>query len=436
MSRFDGNLEKQYNIPTVSLANENVVTFGINAHAKYSTGMPLRFVGMPYPFTGLSEERLKNYLKTGRDNVSGKPVMQAIIDALTIPLKTSEISPEPPPEPRFLPPDTEKNLRRLFKDKGWTDYNPIILPTEERVAEMLKGTSHDPDELVKKESGTFGTTRPFTVEKIAIIAVMAGAKPEYLPVILALSSQVPYVDSTTSSARMVLINGPIREEIGVNSGIGALGPNAEANSVIGRSMVLIHKIIQGYKEGESGFSSLSNPLLYNNITIAENEEKLPEGWKPFHVQMGYKPEESTLTVFFGWNFVNCSGSVVEHYAPQLLMRDFTRVLAATGAATLIMDPSVADLLKNTQGFKTKEAFAEWLSKNAEIPAGMYWANSIVSGMRGPNDQSSKNASNDTMIKHLRNPKMINTVVVGGETASVWFIADFMAGRPVSIDAWR
>ena len=436
MSRFDGNLEKQYNIPTVSLANENVVTFGINAHAKYSTGMPLRFVGMPYPFTGLSEERLKNYLKTGRDNVSGKPVMQAIIDALTIPLKTSEISPEPPPEPRFLPPDTEKNLRRLFKDKGWTDYNPIILPTEERVAEMLKGTSHDPDELVKKESGTFGTTRPFTVEKIAIIAVMAGAKPEYLPVILALSSQVPYVDSTTSSARMVLINGPIREEIGVNSGIGALGPNAEANSVIGRSMVLIHKIIQGYKEGESGFSSLSNPLLYNNITIAENEEKLPEGWKPFHVQMGYKPEESTLTVFFGWNFVNCSGSVVEHYAPQLLMRDFTRVLAATGAATLIMDPSVADLLKNTQGFKTKEAFAEWLSKNAEIPAGMYWANSIVSGMRGPNDQSSKNASNDTMIKHLRSPKMINTVVVGGETASVWFIADFMAGRPVSIDAWR
>jgi hypothetical protein len=436
VSRFDGNLEKQYNIPTVSLANENVVTFGINAHAKYSTGMPLRFVGMPYPFTGLSEERLKNYLKTGRDNVSGKPVMQAIIDALTIPLKTSEISPEPPPEPRFLPPDTEKNLWRLFKDKGWTDYNPIILPTEERVAEMLKGTSHDPDELVKKESGTFGTTRPFTVEKVAIIAVMAGAKPEYLPVILALSSQVPYVDSTTSSARMVLINGPIREEIGVNSGIGALGPNAEANSVIGRSMVLIHKIIQGYKEGESGFSSLSNPLLYNNITIAENEENLPEGWKPFHVQMGYKPEESTLTVFFGWNFVNCSGSVVEHYAPQLLMRDFTRVLAATGAATLIMDPSVADLLKNTQGFKTKEAFAEWLSKNAEIPAGMYWANSIVSGMRGPGDQSSKNASNDTMIKHLRNPKMINTVVVGGETASVWFIADFMAGRPVSIDAWR
>jgi hypothetical protein len=436
VSRFSGNIEKQYGIPTVALSNENIVSFGIDTHAKYSTGMPLRFVGVPYPFTGLSKEQLKTYVEQGKDKVTGEPIMQAIIDALTIPIKKSEI-PKPLPEPRFLPPDTEENLRRLFKDRGWTDYNPIILPTEEKVAEMLKGTSHEPNEVIKEASGTFGTTRPFTVEKIAIIAVMVGAKPEYLPTILALSSQVPYVDSTTSSARMVLINGAIREEIGVNSGIGALGPNAEANSIIGRSMVLIHKIIQGYQEGVSGFSSLSNPLLYNNITIGENEEALPEGWKPFHVQMGFKPEESTLTVFFGWNFVNCSGSVVEHYAPQLLMRDFTRVLAATGAATLIMDPSVADLLRNSQGFETKEAFSEWLSQNAEVPAKMYWANSIVSGMRGPSsDAGWRKTSNDSLIKHLSNPNSIRTVVVGGETASVWFITDFMAGRPVSIDAWR
>jgi hypothetical protein len=435
VSRFCGSLERTYNIPTVALSNENIVTFGINDHAKYSTGMPLRFVGVPYPFTGLSEERLRDYVK-GSDNVTGKPMMRAIVDALTLPVTESEMPKDPPPEPRFLPPDTEENLRRLFKDNDWTDYNPIILPTEEKVVSMLEeGTSRDPDELVKAQSGTFGTTRPFTVEKVAIIAVMAGAKPEYLPVILALSSQVPYMDSTTSSARMVLLNGPIREEIGVNSGIGALGPNAEANSIIGRSMVLIHKIIQGYKEGESGFSSLSNPLLYNNLTIGENEEALPEGWKPFHVKKGFKPEESTLTVFFGWNFVNCSGSVVEHYAPQLLMRDFTRVLAATGAATLIMDPSVADLLKNTQGFKTKDSFAEWLSNNAEVPEKIYWANSIVSGMQGPQG-GLKKAGSDKLMKHLPNPNSINTVVVGGETASVWFITDFMAGHPVSIDAWR
>ncbi len=446
MSRFAGTLERQYGIPTVSLSNENIVSFGIGAHFKYSTGMPLRFVGVPYPFTGLNNENLKSYLE-GKDRITGNPVMQAIVDCLTKPLtaeeKKSGIPAEAASEPRFLSPDTEDNLQRLFKDKGWTDFNPVILPTEERVKVMLTGTSHKPDELIKKESGTFGTNRPFTVEKVAIIAVMAGARSEYLPAILALSSQVPYMDSTTSNAIMVLLNGPVRKQIGMNSGEGALGPTAEANSVIGRAMTLIHAIIQGYQEGVSGFSSLSNPLRYNNVTIAEAEEALPEGWKPIHVQMGFKPEESVLTLFSGWNFVNCSGSVVEHYAPQLLMRDFARVLAATGSATIIMDPSVAKLLKNTQGFQTKEALSEWLSRNAEVPAEVYWANSIVSGMMAPLGKQGlepyagwQRVPGGTLIKHLPNPRNIRTVVVGGETASVWFITDFMAGRGVSIDAWR
>jgi len=91
VSRFCGNLERQHGIPTVALSNENIVTFGINDHAKYSTGMPLRFVGVPYPFTGLSEERLKNYVVKGIDNVTGKPMMSAIIDALTLPISEAEM---------------------------------------------------------------------------------------------------------------------------------------------------------------------------------------------------------------------------------------------------------------------------------------------------------------------------------------------------------
>ncbi|HSW40111.1 MAG TPA: hypothetical protein VLL97_11535 [Acidobacteriota bacterium] len=447
MSRFAGILEREYGIPTLSLANENIVSFGLDAHFKYGTGMPVRYVGMPYPFSGLRGEKLKTYLDRG-DSVTGKPLMQAVIDGLTLPLTAEEqksgLPPEAAPKARFLPPGTEDSLQRLFKDNHWTDYNPIILPTEARVMAMLKGTSRKPDEVIGTRAGAFGTARPFTVEDVAVIAVMAGAKREYLPVILALASQVPYSDSTTSNASMALVNGPIRNEIGMNSGIGALGPNNEANSVIGRSMTLIHKIIQGYKEGETGYSSLSNPLRYNNMTIAENEEELPEGWLPFHVQQGYRPEDSVLTILTGWNFVNCSGSVVEHYDPQLLIRDFMSVLAATGAATIIMDPSVADLLKNAQGFATKEALSEWLSKNAVTKAETYWANSIVSGMMAPLAEQGlepyatwRKASGDTLIRHFPNPRNIRTIVVGGETASVWFLTDFTSyGKGVSIDAWR
>jgi hypothetical protein len=119
------------------------------------------------------------------------------------------------------------------------------------------------------------------------------------------------------------------------------------------------------------------------------------------------------------------------------------VLAATGAATIIMDPSVAYQLRNTQGFQTKAALGEWLSQNAVTTAGTYWANSIASGMMGPLGKQGlepyagwQKVPSDTLIKHFPNPQNIRTIVAGGKTASVWFITDFMAGRGVSIDAWR
>ena len=445
MSLEAGEIEQKYRIPVVAAAGSNVVAFGIGANATYNTGMPIRYVGVPFPFSGQPRSVLKGYIE-GKDTVSGKPRMQAIIEGLTQPLteheRMSGIPPEAQPEPRLLAADTEDNLQRLFKERCWTDFNPIIIPTQERVAAMLKGTSRKPDEIVKSAAGTFGTRRPFTVEKVAVLAVMAGAKPEYFPVILALASMVPYQDSTTSIAQMIVVNGPIRKEIDMNSGLGALGPNNDANSVIGRSMTLIHKIIQGYDEGVTGFASLSNPLRYDNLCFAENEEALPQGWEPLHVQMGHKPTDSILTIFTGWNFINSTGWVEQHYAPQMLMRDYMSTLSGM-SATLIMDPSVAELLNDVQGFKTKDMLGEWLSQNVEKTAASYWGNSIVSSMLGPLGAqglepyaSWKKVPGETLIKPFTNPKSIRAVVVGGKTASVWFATDFMPEKGTSIDAWR
>jgi hypothetical protein len=440
-----GEIEQKYRIPVIAAAGSNVVSFGIGPNATYNTGMPIRYVGVPFPFSGQPRSVLKGYVE-GKDTVSGKPMMQAIVDGLTKPLTSEEMLSGFPaasiPEPRLLTPDTEDSLQRLFKDKGWTDYNPVIIPTQERVAAMLKGTSHKPDEIVKSAAGTFGTRRPFTVEKVAVLAVMAGAKSEYFPVILALSSMVPYQDSTTSIAQMIVVNGPIRKEIGMNSGMGALGPDNEANSVIGRSMTLIHKVIQGYQEGITGFASLSNPLRYDNLCIAENEEALPEGWLPLHVLMGHKPTDSVVTIFTGWNFINSTGWTEQHYTPQMLMRDYMSTLSGM-SATLIMDPSVAELLKDVQGFKTKAMLSDWLSKNVEKSAQSYWGNSIVSSMLGPLGTQGlepyatwKKLPGDSMIKPFTNPNSIRSVVVGGKTASVWFATDFTPEKNTSIDAWR
>ena len=140
--------------------------------------------------------------------------------------------------PRLVEPDTEENLHGLFRESRWTDFLPIVLPTEERVEAMLAGTSHPPDEVVGRlPSDRRHGVWDFDVEKVAVNAVMAGAAPEHFPVILALASSgdTGRQSSMSSMGNMVVVNGPIRHEIGMNCGIGAMGPYNHANSAIGRA---------------------------------------------------------------------------------------------------------------------------------------------------------------------------------------------------------
>ena len=182
VSRFARNLEEA-GIPTVGASGINVVKFK-DYNVKYANGMPIRYVAFPFPVAGQPRSVHKAYVE-GKDLLSGKPMMQAILDGLTQPLTDEEkiagVPPEAAPEPRLLKADTEDNLRRLFKDKEWTDFNAIVLPTEKKVAEMLTGTSHKPDEVVCE----YGSKK-MTVEKVAVYAVMVGATPKYFPTILAI----------------------------------------------------------------------------------------------------------------------------------------------------------------------------------------------------------------------------------------------------------
>ena len=198
--------------------------------------------------------------------------------------------------PRLLEPDTEDHLQRLFEENRWTDFLPVILPTEARVEAMLKGTSHPPDKIVGRLRPTaFREFWEFTVEKVAVNAVMAGARPEDFPVILALAASgiTMRSSSTNSFATMAVINGPIRNELGMNSGIGAMGPYNHANATIGRAYGLLSTNLQGGSvPGESYMGSLGNWYSYTAV-LPEAEERSP--WQPLHVQHGFKPTESAAT---------------------------------------------------------------------------------------------------------------------------------------------
>jgi len=424
----------------VGAAGINVVRFK-DYELKYSNGMPIRYVGFPFPVAGQPKSVHKSYVE-GKDLLSGKPMMQAIIDALTKPLTDEEKKKGIPAgaviEPKLLKPDTEANLQRLFKEKEWTDYYPIILPTEERVAAMLKTTSHKPGEVISK----FGS-RELNVEKAAIIAVMAGAKPEYFPTILATLTQASsFGNSTSSMANMIVVNGPIRKTLGMNSGTDAMGPFSEANSMIGRSFTLAGKIMGDLTLKTGAYSSLGSNLQYNNVCIAENEEALPQGWEPLSVELGYRRTDNVVSVGVGWSYISSVGEAQRTHPPHMLIRDYMRSLAGM-AATIVMDPTVAALTKDVHGFKTKAELSQWLAKNVEVAAATYWGNGVNSTATSPMAFQGlepyatwQKAPPDTLIKPFTNPKTINVVVAGGKIQTTWFVTDFRFGRGILIDEWK
>jgi hypothetical protein len=431
-------------IPTAACTGINVIEYLKGWDRLYNIGIPLRYVVFPLPVAGVSRSVHENYIN-GNDPVTGLPIMQEVIDALTNPLVEEEKLtglPKSALEPRLLPRDTEENLQELFKAKDWTDYLPVVLPTEEKVADMLKGTSHKPDEVVKIINWP-GGGRQLTVEKVAICAVMAGAKPQHLPVILAIATLAPFGNSTTSMANMIIVNGPIRHEIGMNVATGAMGPYNEANAVLGRSFTLLSKAAGNLHAGVTAFCSLGSNLQYNNCCFAENEEALPEGWTPLSVQFGYRKEDSVVTIGTGWSYISCVGEVETDYAPQLLIRDYMKSLSAVGSAALLCaDPLVAKILQS-EGFACKETLSQWLSKNVSVPAHQFWGNGLATsfyanlGLQGLEPYATwQKASPESPIKPFTNHKAINTVVVGGQTNTIWFITDFRLGRGVLIDAWR
>jgi len=235
-----------------------------------------------------------------------------------------------------------------------------------------------------------------------------------------------------------VVNGPIRNEIGMNAGIGALGPYNHANVTIGRAFSLLSQNLQGGSvPGESYMGSLGN---WYALTAAfpENEERSP--WEPLHVQRGFKPTDSVVSVFFGgwytqsgygprqsWQekFIRCL-TALEHYIPPLIVLD---PIAARGFVELGFD---------------KRKLIDWCAENARLPARLYWDDQTIQtlirplAVAGVEPYAARlKAEPDQLIEIFR-PEEINIVVTGGETQGAFkmFGGSLRQGATVSVDAWR
>jgi hypothetical protein len=189
----------------------------------------------------------------------------------------------------------------VWFDKGVTDGLPVVPPSRERVEAMLAGTRRARDEVLGEMPPNYGRV---TVEKAAVNAVMAGCRPEYLPVVVAAAECAcdaafnlhGVATSTHFSAPLIVVNGPVRQRIGLNCSFGVFGPGYRANATIGRALRLLMINIGGARPGEVSMSTFGHPGRYT-YCIGEHEEASP--WPPYHVARGLPAASSAVTLFAG-----------------------------------------------------------------------------------------------------------------------------------------
>ena len=436
-------METEYGVPTASV-HTNVFEPLARAQA-LARGMPKqRFVFVPQPVMGKSPAELRAYVD-GNDPITGRPFMTEVLEALTRPVSAeeTEVVSYDRSTPRLCEPDGEENLHELFLAENWTDKLPVVLPTEERVEAMLKGTSRDPDQVV----GQMRPTGPreaweYTVEKVAVNAVMAGAKPEYFPVILALAaSQVTARPSTTSSAAaMTVVNGPIREQIGMNCGVGAMGPYNHANATIGRAYGLLSQNGQGGSLPlHTYLGSQGNSYAYASLCYAENEERSP--WEPFHVRQGFRTDDSAVSIFSGCRTTAYTlGLRQKHWQTHVIQ--ILRGMDPHETPTFVLDPITARQFVDRGGFDTVDKLVDWVHEHGTMAAGVYWDYQLIENYIEPKAlvgvepyATMLQAEEDELVR-VWSKDQIQVLVVGGETNGYWRIFGANHAATVSVDEWR
>ncbi|MCR4442828.1 MAG: hypothetical protein QHH10_10695 [Peptococcaceae bacterium] len=425
-------------IPTVA-----IITTPFRRDAKAAAEiykMPrVRMVALPHPIADVDEKTIPAKLEAAYED---------IVRGLTSPLTPEEQETgviKATPRPRVVMEGTLWQVHKSFVDMAMSDGLPVIPPTEDRVKEMLKGTSHSPDEIIGRMDPEKWEV---TVEKVAINGVMAGCLPEYMPVLLAAAEAMtePSLDtesdagSTNSFAYWGFINGPYAGEIGMNCGINALGTGNCANATIGRAIRLFLINLGGSNPSNRNVSSQGNPLKYG-FSFSENEAESP--WQPFHVDKGYKPEESTITLFKTWGFrstpLSGKGLGLDNMVWTARNMDSAIGFNPWRGLVILLDPLLAKQIAE-QGMSKKDVQEfMWLSLQRSIEE---WRNSFIYTVDVRHNLYPRwyqYLAPEVMIPKYNRPEAISIVVVGGQTNPYFMIFDAaspMLGVTKSIDKWR
>jgi len=451
---------------------------------------------------GIPELRLIEAHRSSPGPGEADILIKPLLESLTRPLTEKEKGSDQwaPEEPRIIFEGTFEDAQDFFQEtenlpgilnapfSKYTDGLPIITPTEELVARMLTGTSHKPDELIalqrdvemrggpgmdrgmSRKKGEVVKFMPMnrtaTVEQVAVNAVMAGCKPEYFPVVLAIAESGGGTGDGRGGGGAFLVSGPIYKEIGMNVSYGRFSIGNPPNKTIGRVGGLLWRNLGGYKESVTTIMTYGSAVTNGGFILAEYAEALPPGWKGLNEELGFKKDESVLmpTNPGTWGlgqahmpgvyrslqrtghgaiarYLDVKGIRGPHNYLEFLTKDIWA--CREGGFTLVLVPQMAQDLYDF-GFKTKQEIYDYVWKRSFEPVRDY-------RMRGTPDLSTngwmgiertsgkhwKELTDDYMVPAGGADPFANYNVIvcdGDETSSERFTGGH--GTAYSIDAWR
>jgi hypothetical protein len=301
--------------------------------------------------------------------------------------------------------DEEVDEFEFFLEKSWSDGLPVVTPTAERIEAMLRATKRGPDELIGNVPPMM---EPASVRTVAIHAVMAGCKPEYLPVVLGGLSlmlreefNLNGVQGTMHGvAPLMIVNGPYAGRIGLHGGNGCFGPSFRANASIGRAIRLMLLNLGGGIAGIGSATIFATPLRYT-ACLAENVEKSP--WETIAVSRGYSKDEDVITC-----------AMVE--SPRLCFDDVSqepkRLLTGIADSMVAMGPQHAEICARAGMSRADvhQALVETAGRRVrDLKGGGNWRRERALGFPIKVDPD----DDDCFIPAIKDPRDLHLIVAGG-----------------------
>jgi hypothetical protein len=388
-------------------------------------GLPdLRLVRIPHPMHTASRELVTRRADTAVD---------ALVERLTRPASEGvETRTRPAGAAAYAPEDDHE----MFFARGWTDGLPVSNPTLQKVQRMIEASGRDPGEPVGPLPPRW---RMATIEKIAINAVLAGCRPEYFPVVVAAVEALLADDcqlygiqtATNTTAPLIILNGPIVEELDLNARGNLFGQGRRANATIGRAVQLVFRNIGGDIAGETDMSTHGQAGKFTSC-IAEAEADSP--WTPFHVEAGFAKGDSTVTVIgasaphniFTYG-CETGHEVLDQFIGAMTGLGHNNIIFPTGPLLIISPEHAATLAHDGLG---KAEIRAAVFARARIPLGRF-ARRTVEGLRHRRARWFAEAGDPDHIGVADRAQDVSLIVAGGAGIHSLFVPTAFSFRPVT-----